>query len=180
MDIKEAGKEERKSGSPLYNILLYGVMAFYLLLLLAILFRTSHPVRSLNLLPFHSIIDYTAGNNQILRSFAFTNLAGNIVIFVPLGVYLMMFSRSKKVWKNLLAVFVFSLTVEIIQYVFKLGIGDIDDIILNCLGGLLGILIYRIMLKLCRSDEKVRRVVAVAAPVVGVLSFLFLYLYNVR
>ena len=97
-----------------------------------------------------------------------------------LGVYLTMFSRSKTVCKNLLAVFVFSLIVEIIQYTFKLGIGDIDDIILNCLGGFIGIGIYQLLLRALRDTAKVRRIVAVAAPVVGVLSFLFLYLYNVR
>ena len=158
--------------------MLYGTAACYLLLLLAILFRTAHPERSLNLLPFHSIIDYLAGNNQLLHSFALINLVGNIVIFVPLGVYLTMFSGRKSLLKNLLLVLGFSLSVEVIQYTFKLGIGDIDDIILNCLGGLLGILLYKMLLKLRGSDEKARQVVAVAAPLVGVASFLLLYLYN--
>lgn len=172
--------ESGKVASVLYGILLYGVAVFYLFLLLVILFRTSHPERALNLLPFHAIVDYMAGGSRVLQSFAFINLVGNIVIFVPLGVYLTMFSRSKTVCKNLLAVFVFSLIVEIIQYTFKLGIGDIDDIILNCLGGFIGIGIYQLLLRALRDTAKVRRIVAVAAPVVGVLSFLFLYLYNVR
>ena len=158
--------------------MLYGTAACYLILLLVILFRTVHPVRSLNLVPFHSIFEYLAGDNQLLHSFALINLAGNIVIFVPLGVYLTMFGGSKSIGKNLLYVLGFSSLVEIIQYTFKLGIGDIDDIILNCLGGLLGILLYKILLKLWGSDEKARWVVAVAAPLVGVVSFLLLYLYN--
>lgn len=162
----------------MHNILLYSVFIFYMLLLLAILFRTSHTYRSVNLVPFRSIISYLSGKDTVFRSFAFTNVIGNIVIFLPFGVYLALFNPDKRIFKNVLFVFLFSLSVEILQYTLKLGIGDIDDVILNCLGGALGIAAYKILLSIFKDTDKVRHLIEILAPTGGILSFLFLFLYN--
>ena len=55
---------------------------------------------------------------------------------------------------------------------------DIDDIILNSIGGLVGVLIYRLMLLMCKDDLKVRRIIAIFAPITGIVSFVILFLYN--
>ena len=57
---------------------------------------------------------------------------------------------------------------------------DIDDIILNSIGGLVGVLIYRLMLLMCKDDLKVRRIIAIFAPITGIVSFVILFLYNSR
>ena len=68
-----------------------------------------------------------------------------------------------------------SMAVEVVQYVFMLGIGDIDDVILNGIGGLAGVLVYQGIYRLCRADDwKARCITAAAAPIAGVLSFLIL------
>ncbi|MDE6312702.1 MAG: VanZ family protein [Lachnospiraceae bacterium] len=69
--------------------------------------------------------------------------------------------------------------VEIIQVIFRFGIGDIDDIILNSIGGLVGILIYRLLL-ICKDDLKVCCIIAIFAPIGGILSFGVLFFYNNR
>lgn len=168
------------------NFLLYGVFIFYIALLILILFRTRHLTRSANLIPLRGIISFLSGNDLVsdkdravvLHAFAISNLLGNIVIFVPLGVYVTLFNKNKGIWKNTLLIIITSAAVEIIQFIFRLGIGDIDDVILNSIGGLIGILICRLLYLICKNDLMVHRIIAVFAPIAGILSFVILFLYN--
>lgn len=64
---------------------------------------------------------------------------GNLLLFVPLGFILCsMFHVKHRVLKAVAVAACFSLTLEITQYVFALGYSDIDDLIMNTLGALLG------------------------------------------
>lgn len=63
------------------------------------------------------------------------------------------------------------MAVEILQYVFKVGATDIDDIILNGLGGFLGIMIYKILHKIFK--DKVGYAIELASLIAGV-TFLVL------
>lgn len=170
--------EKRKA--LLWNILLYAVFGFYLFLLAAILFRAHIEARLVNLVPFRTIGPYLAdlAGEAHLRSFALQNLLGNIVIFLPLGVYAVLLNRDKRVWKNLLVVLGASVLAEVLQTAFLLGHGDIDDVLLNGLGGLLGILLCKGLYRLCGDEGKARRIVAVAAPVIGAACILFLALHG--
>lgn len=172
------------------NILLYAVFAFYILLLLLILFRRFQGSRSVNLVPLRSILAFITGTDldsgravpldpAFVRGLALSNILGNIVIFIPLGVYITLFNKDKTLWKNALWAALASLAAEAVQVAFKLGTGDIDDIILNGLGGLLGILLCRGIYRLCKQDGfRARCAVAVMAPIVGVISFAVLVLLN--
>ncbi|WKY43448.1 VanZ family protein [Eubacteriaceae bacterium ES2] len=98
--------------------------------------------------------DYLATNPTdikeiILNVFtsSFINLFGNIILFVPLGL-LYPLSRKKKV--GFLEIFIVCLgssaLIEVIQFFFLTSRrADIDDIILNLIGGLIGYLIYKWM-----------------------------------
>lgn len=163
-----------------HNLLLYSVFTVYIIILFVVLFRTSHPERSINAVPFYSIRCYLSGidlepysqRDIIIYSFGFTNLVGNIVLFVPLGVYFSLFNEDKRIWKNTLYVCFISLAAEMIQYILKMGIADIDDIILNTVGGFLGSVVYKILRRKLKSSEKVRRVIEILAPVAGIVTFL--------
>ena len=60
----------------------------------------------------------------------------NILFFIPYGALL--YLCFKKKWQVILSAFVLSLTVEISQYVFRVGLCEIDDIIHNTLGVIIG------------------------------------------
>lgn len=75
-------------------------------------------------------------------------------------------------------VIIFSVIVEIIQYAFRVGVSDIDDVILNGLGGLIGILIYKGLLLILKDKRKVRHTVAVFAPIVAIVFFVTLFIFN--
>lgn len=170
----------------LHNFLLYSVFIIYIVILFLILFRTSHPSRSMNIVPLRSIFFYLSGvdipaysqHEITIYSFGFTNLVGNIVLFIPLGVYFTLFNEDKGIKKNILWVFVVSLSAELVQYIFKMGIGDIDDVILNTFGGFIGIAAYKILVVKLKDTNRVRHAIEIIAPMVGIVSFLFLFLYN--
>ena len=172
------------------TVILYGIFICYILLLIKILllsrvsllelFNSQRTLfRSINLIPFHNIMQYISGGSDTLRRFAFGNVVGNIVIFIPLGIYLPLFKKDKRVLVNLLFIFIVSLFVEIIQGLLGIGVSDIDDIILNCLGGLIGILGYKFLLFILRDEKKVHTAITIPSAIVG-LPVIFYLLFMVK
>lgn len=77
------------------------------------------------------------------------NILGNIIGFIPLGVLLpVLFVRLQRIGKTIGVVFLISLSFETIQLLFNLGVFDVDDLILNTLGGAIGYVFYVISKKL--------------------------------
>jgi len=111
-----------------------------------------------NFVPLKTIFNYL--DDAPTLGIALRNLGGNIMIFVPLGFFIPLLHRTSK-WKAVLIIaFVASLTFEIIQGVFKVGIFDVDDILLNALGAMIGywvfVCIKSVVLKRQTSFEKDR------------------------
>ncbi len=163
------------------TVILYSVFICYILLLIKILLisRVSHlEHRSINLIPFYSIMQYISSGSDNIKAFAFGNVVGNIVIFVPLGAYLPLFKKDKRVIRSLLLIFTVSLFVEIIQGILGIGASDIDDIILNCLGGLIGILGYKFLLFILQGEKKAHTAIAIISAM-G-LPYVLFYLFMVK
>jgi glycopeptide antibiotics resistance protein len=89
------------------------------------------------------------------------NILGNIVLFVPLGILLPFLSEKfYSLKKILLTAFVCSLSIEIVQFIStyfgSYRSVDIDDIILNTLGALLGFTIYdKILARFFRAQTTI-------------------------
>ena len=71
--------------------------------------------------------------SESLWSFIYHTM-GNVIWFVPLGLML----RGTKPWTALLAGAAFSAGIELMQFLLMTGAADMDDILLNALGALLG------------------------------------------
>lgn len=94
-------------------------------------------LRNINLIPFRSISPYL---RNITEPYAFKNIIANILVFIPLGFFISN-KNPKNVFKTLVICISVILSIECIQLLFKIGFFDVDDIILNFIGSLLGILI---------------------------------------
>ena len=89
-----------------------------------------------NFLPFATIVPYLLGYKGWL--IAGINLGGNIALLIPLG-FLLPFVYQNITWKkNLVLAVAAGLAIETMQTVLRVGIFDIDDVILNALGVMLG------------------------------------------
>ena len=92
-----------------------------------------------NLVPFKEIKRFIIYYRQIGINAVILNLAGNVVAFMPFGFFLPLVSEHKiKFFKVFITAFSLSLSIELIQLISKVGSCDVDDLILNTLGGLLG------------------------------------------
>lgn len=86
---------------------------------------------------------------------AIVNLFGNVVVFMPFGFFLPFHVRKLR---NGLVVacltFLFSLLIETTQLIFRIGVFDVDDLLLNTIGGILGYAVFRIGFHLYRRRKK--------------------------
>lgn len=145
-------------------------LALYLLTLLwLVLFKFSfdlpsvvldHQSRSLNLIPF-------AGASQDnLRE-----MVSNLVVFIPFGLLLSVNLKRANFWRKVFFIFIFSLVVEVIQFILAIGTTDITDVITNTFGGLLGLVLYDLGKKYVNS-EKLDRFIVVAGMILLILLIL--------
>lgn len=91
-----------------------------------------------NFTPFKEIFRYEFGSRLFIK-----NIIGNILLFLPYGYFITDYLKSKKIWLISFLTMIVSLTIEFVQ----LNIGrtfDIDDVILNTIGGIFGYLLYRL------------------------------------
>lgn len=98
---------------------------------------------NLNVVPFRTLSEFLTmaerTTNIHLVRHAFINLAGNVVMFVPLGFLLpCIWPKLRTFRRFLLCVALVIATVEILQLFTLLGSCDIDDLILNVLGATIG------------------------------------------
>lgn len=100
-------------------------------------------VYNYNLYPFREIRRYLTHWEILGIRAVFLNLAGNVIGFMPFGALLPILARGvRKSWKVVLLSFEVSALIEVSQLIFQVGCFDVDDIILNTLGGLLGYIVF--------------------------------------
>ncbi len=98
--------------------------------------------RSINWVPFRTILKYLTEASS--SGVVLTNLAGNILAFVPMGFLLPLVSRKFSGFGNTFAaVLAGTAVIETMQYVAGAGVSDVDDVILNLAGGVLGYGLYK-------------------------------------
>lgn len=164
------------------TVVIWVAFVLYLVLLLKLLLFSRAPgsERSLNLVPFATISNYLFSGAAAVKRFAIGNVIGNVVAFVPLGAFLPVLRRRTGIWTNLLIVVCASVAVEIVQGVFGLGASDVDDVILNTLGGLVGILFFTLLRALLRSWSRLIIVVAVLSLLAVPILLYFLFAIRLR
>ncbi|MNN17271.1 VanZ like family protein [compost metagenome] len=123
-------------------------------------------IRSINWIPFYTIAEFFTSPNMGMGR-ALLNVGGNIALFVPLGILAAHVGNGRSIRLQSLWLLVTSLLLEIIQYVLALGSSDIDDILLNTLGGVIGIGIYRWFRKRTSSTNRLLTVLIVLFMLVG-------------
>jgi len=115
----------------------YLLSIIYMWLLFEILTMTElNGSSGMNLTPFSEILRYDFGTTMFNY-----NVLGNIIIFLPFGYLIGTYVNPKKIWPVLITTLLTSTVIEFVQ--LKIGRSfDIDDIILNLVGGLVGYLLY--------------------------------------
>lgn len=93
-----------------------------------------------NFIPFKTIQMYI---HYAYKLNSFENLVGNVVVFLPFGYFLPYMGYRKENWFTVLCqAFFFSMAIELFQLFSAFGAFDVDDLMLNTLGAVLGYLVY--------------------------------------
>ena len=115
-------------------------MALYSIGLFVLLFFRPHRQGSYNLIPFDTIRYYLSGEVEFL--IALYNVGANIGLFIPFGIYYGLV-KMKPSWAPLLMITLASIVfVEFLQYITRRGSLDIDDLLLNSFGVILGYMLF--------------------------------------
>ena len=127
----------------LYKELLALSFIIYILCLFQVVtFQDNVSWSTNNFIPFKEMFRYEFGSRLFIK-----NIVGNVLLFLPYGYFAADYLKSKKMLLPCFLTFIVSLTIELVQ----LNIGrtfDVDDVILNTIGGILGYLLYRIIEKI--------------------------------
>jgi len=110
----------------------------YLFLLFQLVTTSDFESYSNNFIPFREIMRYRIDSGLFYR-----NVVGNIVLFMPFGYLVSYYLKNTKYYIALLLTFITSISTEVIQMYIGRSF-DIDDILLNLIGGLIGYLIFKI------------------------------------
>ena len=155
MNSMVANKKENKT-------VLWVCFIAYLLLLGYVVFfssgfgREDHAEYRYNLTLFQEIGRYYGvGIRTGAWNLFWLNVMGNVCVFVPWGLFLpSLFQKCKKVFFVILLSLELSLIVEIVQLVTRVGSFDVDDLLLNTIGGWIGFIIYRLFAGKRKGDAK--------------------------
>ncbi len=95
----------------------------------------AHQHRTLNLIPF-------AAPSMVDGRMNYGEMVLNCLFFIPFGLLLSVNFKKVGFWPKLAVIGAFSFTAELIQYVFAIGVTDITDLLMNTLGGFIGLTLY--------------------------------------
>ena len=112
-------------------------------------YRSYSALPEYNLVPFKTILNLIINFKYFDLEVWIYNLFGNIAAFMPLGLLLpAVMGMKRKLAATVIFSLVFLLAAETAQLIFRVGVFDIDDIILNMLGVLLGYMVYAFIVRL--------------------------------
>lgn len=108
-----------------------------------------------NLQLFREIKRYIIYRRELGITNFMINIVGNVVAFVPFGFILPAISpRNRKFLNIALLSFELTLSIEIMQLVLQVGTFDVDDILMNFVGGIIGYIIFAIGYKCIKLSKR--------------------------
>ncbi|WP_248928300.1 VanZ family protein [Paenibacillus hamazuiensis] len=101
-----------------------------------------------NLVPFRTIGYYLFDSSHAWTSIV--NLGGNVAAFMPIGFLIPLLSAKRKssLWSIAAISFGYSLLIETGQLLMEIGAFDVDDLILNTLGGCAGLMVLKVFIRI--------------------------------
>ncbi|CAH1055553.1 VanZ family protein [Paenibacillus pseudetheri] len=118
-----------------------------------------HGQRVLNIIPFASTFEMmrTIGLLHNLQ-----NIAGNFAVFFPMGIFIPLL-MNKGFKQTVVIVIGISVSIEVVQYILAIGISDIDDVILNTVGAIVGWSVFQYI------KGKIKRTFIFRVVIVGMM-----------
>ena len=140
------------------NARIISVIYILAIIYLAFISREPMPIHHYSINPFGAarrglefggglISGLLHGTVKITNWAELKNIILNILLFIPFGYLLPSLFTRLRCWQVILLGLAFSLCIELLQLITKLGFADVDDLINNTLGAAIGWLCYKLTLK---------------------------------
>ena len=155
----------------LHKEIIYLIFIIYILCLFHVVTFQDVNYGTSNFVPFKEIFRYSFGSPKFVK-----NICGNILLFIPYGFISSYLLKNKKFSVITILTIIVSLTIETVQYYIG-RVFDIDDIILNLVGGICGFLIYigldaiRNKIKILKNDTILDILIILVLAIVIIYSF---------
>ena len=140
ISLKRINHKRRTIG--LLLLILYVILLFCI----TVFIRPIQDARLFNLVPFWSYQAFIEGQNAVMAE-----KIVNVALFVPIGMLIPIAFSEIKWYSVLLISVLLSLLIEVTQFLFYRGYSEVDDIIHNSLGALIGCGIYCIIVGIIKS-----------------------------
>lgn len=126
----------------IYKELLMLSFAIYILCLFQVVtFQDDVTWSSNNFIPFREIMRYDITSRLFIK-----NVLGNMILFLPFGFFVSYYLKTDKIPLPIILSIIASVSIETVQMCIG-RVFDVDDIILNVLGGIIGYFCYKILKK---------------------------------
>ena len=157
----------------LYRELLALIFIIYVLCLFYVVTFQDVGWSSSNFVPFKEMFRYSFGSKLFIK-----NVLGNIIMFIPYGFFVSYYLKLKKPLSAFLLILLVSASIETTQLLIG-RVFDIDDIILNIIGGILGFLIYKFLdLINVHLPEILKNPIVYNIIIVLCAIFMAMYMFN--
>lgn len=168
MLIKGSGRRRNHIHEEIFGLF----FVIYLLILFQLVTDTDVTLGHANLVPFKEILRYDFGTTAFYKQ-----VIGNILLFIPLGYFITSYCKLKGLGSISIISFFCSLTIETVQHFIGRSF-DVDDIILNTLGGIIGFLLYTALTAIRNHLPKIFRgdwFYNILSIIVLILTFIYFY-----
>ena len=139
---------------------------YFLILVWILLFKMSFSLdelyknRSINLIPF-------MGSVVVNGRIYINEIIDNILVFIPLGIYICMLKEDWSILRKISVGFFISLGIEVLQFILAIGATDITDLLGNTLGGIIGIGVFYLFSKVFKN--KTNSIINILALIATIL-----------
>lgn len=140
-------------------IILYGIIIIYFTLFSDRLGRIDgYSEYHYNLIPFYEIHRFIRYRHMVSVGAFLLNICGNLMVFAPLGFLIPLWNPKGSRWYHIVVYsFSFSLCIELLQLFCRVGVFDVDDLIMNTIGGFIGFITYRLSCAVFRIGRRKKR-----------------------
>ena len=136
------------------------ILAWILLFKMSFSIDELYKNRNINIIPFMGSVIV---NGKIDTS----EIINNIIVFIPVGIYVCMLKKDWSILKKISVGFFISLGIEVLQFVLAIGATDITDLIGNTLGGIIGIGVFYLFSKVFKN--KTNKIINILASIATIL-----------
>lgn len=152
-EMHKSMKRRRKYGFRLMTILYFAIVFCMCIsrfnIIMTLIGGQLTRIDAINMVPFHSIRE----NLRYGHSPVSWDMLYNMVMFVPFGIVYCYYQKNFCIYKAIGLSFLTTFLIEASQFVFKTGVVDIDDLMINTMGSLVGIFLYIVLRKILQWKQ---------------------------